>query len=131
MPPTTLQLSPARSRSARPTTEKPWSEFCLKLQFQSKRTISDTDVAHYAIQVLSAVKDSFGSKVTIKNNANRELRINSISQCDDFATLYTLYATYHYPGTKTRGTKNRAWIIFRMKTPLTLSTIREDPLVAL
>jgi hypothetical protein len=113
--------------TSRPTTGDTWQEMCIKLQITSKATITTSDVAHKTAQVLGSIQDEFGNKIILKNNKNSTLQQFKFDTPEDFAKNYVIH---HFRPSKPQGGPNRAWIVFRVQTDQSLSTIRKSPTVA-
>ncbi|KAG7363502.1 hypothetical protein IV203_026863 [Nitzschia inconspicua] len=60
--------------TSRPSEAKVWQETVVKLRFQSKDDLLTKDIFYLAFNVLiTAIKQSFQTRICIKTNANKEL----------------------------------------------------------
>ncbi|KAG7367974.1 endonuclease/exonuclease/phosphatase family protein [Nitzschia inconspicua] len=113
--------------NSRPSATKVWKEIVVKLRFQADEHLQTRDVSHLAFGVFTAMKNKFETSLSIKTNENRELRTLQAPNEDDFQKLFKVT---HRRGNKTKKIRAQSWIIFRIGTAMTLTTIRKEPTVS-
>ncbi|KAG7337633.1 hypothetical protein IV203_030988 [Nitzschia inconspicua] len=112
---------------SRPSATKVWKEVVVKLRFQAEENLQTRDVSHLAFGVFTAMKNTFETSLRIKTNANQELRTLQAPNEEEFQKLFKVT---HRRGNKAKKIRAQSWIIFRIGTDMTLTTIRKEPTVS-
>ncbi|KAG7374199.1 hypothetical protein IV203_013294 [Nitzschia inconspicua] len=75
--------------TSRPSAANVWQETVVKLRFQSKDDLQTEDVSYHAFNVLTAIKQSFQTRICIKPNASKELlTVQAPTNDDEFQKLF-------------------------------------------
>ncbi|KAG7357425.1 hypothetical protein IV203_002113 [Nitzschia inconspicua] len=115
--------------TSRPSAAKVWQETVVKLRFQSKDDLLTKDVSYLAFDVLNAIKQSFQSRISIKNQNKRQHGIALRPSSHKRRRLSKAFSCLSSPWQQSQKIQSQSWIIFRICTDMTLATIRKEQTV--
>ena len=104
-------------------------ELVLKLRLKSKTALTTSAIATKTFAILQAIRTSFGSDITIYPNGGKHRTLQTFEPPAKDADFEQLFTVTRHTGNKLRGITPSAWIIFRVLSPVTLSTIRNSSAV--